>query len=462
MRYRPSLYLRLIAALLGPMLIGMAAAWTIGAGIVTSALEHRQERQLRNAAMVLASGGLPFTPEVLRRLASLQESDFVLLDAAGAVALSTSQQVADAVVGSLRRGAWTATETRRIKTPAQSLAVYQTIDDPLNPRYAALVAVAPLSDATAAATRATWWLGLAMLAAAVALAAVVLALVRNITRPLAQLSALADRIASGEREQHLDLARADEIGALAESLNAMMEKLGSYESRLASNSRMLALGEMSARVAHEIRNPLTGLKLHLQLLSERVAGAEHERVDRLLREVERLELLVASTLLLGAEQPLKPARTGIRALISEVADLMAPSLGHRKVRTEVQCDDDLEADIDRGRVRQALLNLIVNAADAMPQGGTLRIGVESDSANSRLLMAVEDAGPGFDAGVRERVADAPFSTKPFGLGVGLAICRDVARAHGGELLFERSVALGGARLVIALPFTPVMRSCEPT
>ncbi len=94
MRYRPSLYLRLILTLLGPLLIAMAAAWTIGVSIVTNVLEQRLEGQLRNAATVLATWDLPYTPELLRQLASLQESDFVLLDRTGAVAVTTWPRLA--------------------------------------------------------------------------------------------------------------------------------------------------------------------------------------------------------------------------------------------------------------------------------------------------------------------------------------------------------------------------------
>jgi signal transduction histidine kinase len=451
-RYRPSLYLRLILTLLGPLLVAMAAAWAIGVGIVTDALEQRLEGQLRNAASVLASGGLPYTPELLRRLASLQQSDFVLLDPAGNVAVTTSATIGDAIGASLaKRRPWAASETRRLEAPVQSIAVYQPIDASQEPRYSALVAVAPLGDAASAAGRAARWLGLAMLAATAVLGAVLLALVRNITRPLAQLSALADRIAAGEREQRLELPRADEIGALGESLNTMMLRLGSYETRLASRSRMSALGEMSARVAHEIRNPLTGLKLHLQLLAERVDPRESGRIERLLTEVQRLELLVSSALLLGGEQPLDAAPTPVGPLIAEVLDLMGPSLAHRGIRADSRCEDGLQANVDRGRVRQALLNLIVNAADAMPQGGALRIGAEHDAATSRVLVLVEDSGPGVTEDIRARLRESPVSTKPFGLGLGLTVCRDVAAAHGGELRIERSADLGGACFVMALP-----------
>jgi signal transduction histidine kinase len=391
---------------------------------------------------------------VLRRLASVQQSDFVLFDRAGKVVVTTSGKVGDAIAASLaERLPLLATETRRIETPVQSIAVYQPIDASEEPRYSALVAVAPLGDAAAAARSAARWLGLAMLAATAVLGAIVLALVRNITRPLAQLSAFADRIAAGEREHRLELPRADEIGALGESLNTMMLRLGHYESRLASRSRMSALGEMSARLAHEIRNPLTGLKLHLQLLAERVDGRESGRVERLLTEVQRLELLVSSTLMLGGEQPLDLALTRIRPLIAEVLDLMGPSLAHLGIRVDSRCDEGVQARLDRGRVRQALLNLIVNAADAMPQGGALRISAEQDAAASRALIFVEDSGPGVPEDVRARLGDSSVSTKPFGLGLGMTVCREVAAAHGGELRIERSSELGGACFVLAFPLS---------
>lgn len=453
MRYRPSLYFRLVASLLGPLLLAMAAAWAIGVGIVTRALEERVEGQSRNAALVLATWGLPYTPEILQRLAALQQADFVLLDSRGRIVLSTSTEVASALaVATADLGAVPAAPTVvRLSQPVRSLAVYQPIATTHDPRYSALVAVVPLGDAEDAARRAAVWLGLAMLAATAMLCAVLLRLVRNITRPLSRLAAFADRIAAGERARTLELPRSDEIGALAGALNSMMLRLGEYEARLASRSRLSALGEMSARLAHEIRNPLTGLKLHLQLLEERADAREAPRIGQLLAEVQRLELLVSSTLMLGGEQPLDRVPTDLQPLVSEVLDLMGPSLSHRGIRAESRCAPALRAVVDRGRLRQAILNLVVNAADAMPQGGSLLVGAEPDEAVSRLCIFVEDSGPGVSDEVLARLREAPVSTKAFGLGLGLAVCRDVAAAHGGELLIERGAALGGARIVIALP-----------
>ena len=453
-----SLYWRLTLALLGPLLLAMLAAWAIGVGIVTQALEQRVERQSRNAATVLAAWGLPHTPELLRRLALLQQADFVLLDRDGRVALSTSPVVGSALEAFLAGRAGRtdgAGDSFRLADPAPSVAVYQPISASHDPRYSALVAVTSLEDATAAARRAALWLGLAMLTAAALLAALLLSLVRSITRPLSELSALADRIATGERIERVHLPRPDEIGALAEALNSMMARLAEYESRLASRSRLAALGDMSARLAHEIRNPLTGIKLHLQLLAERAGPRDLPRLQQLLGEVQRLELLVSSTLMLGAEQPLALAPVDLADLVADVLDLMQPSLEHRGIAVQRLQGGLPPVPADRARLRQALLNLVVNAADAMPHGGRLRVATENGDASRRALIAVEDSGPGVSDELRARLESDPRSTKPFGLGLGLVVCRDVAAAHGGELRIERSTALGGARFVIALPLQPV-------
>jgi signal transduction histidine kinase len=455
--FRLSLYWRLTLALLGPLLLAMVAAWAIGAGAVTKALEQRVERQSRNAAQVLAAWGLPYTPELLRRLAALQQADFVLLDRGGRVVVSTSDDVGRALEKMLQSPSNTLRTDGamlRLQDPSPSVAVYQQISASHDPRYSALIAVSSLTDATAAARRAALWLGLAMLAAAALLAVLLLALVRNITQPLAQLSTFADRIAAGERRQRLELPRADEIGALTASLNSMMERLAGYEAQLSSRSRLAALGDMSARLAHEIRNPLTGIKLHLQLMAERAGPREVPRLQQLLHEVQRLELLVSSTLMLGAEQPLRPEPMDLAAVAEDVLDLMRPSFEHRGIAVEAHVEQRPALAADLARVRQALLNLLVNAADAMPQGGRLRVSTSVDAGGRCAVLAVEDSGPGVSDEIRARLLESSVSTKPFGLGLGLAVCRDVAAAHGGELRVGRSESLGGALFAIALPLPP--------
>ena len=130
---------------------------------------------------------------------------------------------------------------------------------------------------------------------------------------------------------------------------------------------------------------------------------------------------------------------------------MGPSLAHRGIEVERRCDESLCASVDSARLRQAILNLVTNAADAMPQGGRLLIVAAADVVRSMNTIAVEDSGPGVPEAIRAGLQETPASTKPFGLGLGLAVCRDVAAAHGGELHIERSAELGGARFVVTLP-----------
>ncbi len=174
--------------------------------------------------------------------------------------------------------------------------------------------------------------------------------------------------------------------------------------------------------------------------------------------MQRLELLVSSTLMLGAEQPLVAAPVDLAELVADVLDLMQPSLEHRGIVVERAHGEMPPVPADRARLRQALLNLVVNAADAMPRGGRLRVCTELDAVARRARLAVEDSGPGVSDELRARLQTDSLSTKPFGLGLGLVVCRDVAAAHGGELVIERSAALGGARFVVALP----LQAAAPT
>ena len=170
--------------------------------------------------------------------------------------------------------------------------------------------------------------------------------------------------------------------------------------------------------------------------------------------MQRLELLVSSTLMLGREQTAEREPTRLAGLIREVSDLMGPALAHRGIAVSSRCEESLCGSVDRARLRQAILNLVMNAADAMPQGGRLLIAAAMNDARSIVTIAVEDSGPGVPESIRAGLQDAPASTKPFGLGLGLAVCREVAAAHGGELQIERSAELGGARFIITLPWAP--------
>ena len=440
-------------ASLVPLIVAVAGAWAIATVVFTRTLEARVLEETRHATTVMSSGNLPLSPGLLERLAALENAGLLLLDADGRVALSTYPTLPEPVRAAAATLAARGSRDDALKleldgSPAIAvMAPLTTVD----PRYRALIAIAPLRDAREAARRAGIALALAALVACVTLGIILHASVKAITRPLEQLAAFAAGIAGGRRDLRLSPARRDEIGTLARALDDMADRIGTYESQLASQSRLTALGEMAARIAHEVRNPLTGLKMHLQLMSERLPADEARRVRLLLDEVRRLELIVDSSLTLARPRRASPERTELAPLVEDVVSLMRPALEHRGIELSTRLAALPVLALDRGLCRQAILNLIVNGADALPDGGHILVtGACSDDA-AFVMLGVEDSGPGFDAAAGS-AADGAASGKPFGLGLGLSVCREFAAAQGGVLRTgERSALLGGARCVIELP-----------
>jgi len=186
--------------------------------------------------------------------------------------------------------------------------------------------------------------------------------------------------------------------------------------------------------------------MQLQLLEENVADKDAARVQTLLNEIRRMELIVESALTLAGPLDLHRSSVQPAAIISELAELLKPSLSHRHIELEIvgDCSPDISADPDR--LKQVLLNLINNAADELGDGGIIRISAGTVDDGASLEITVDDSGPGF----RED-ADGHEQRKPFGLGLGLTICREILEQHGGQLLPVARSELGGAQFAIRLP-----------
>jgi len=439
-------------AALTPLAAGIVLAWGLTSFTYTRSVEQRISEQIESTAGLLAQGSVPVTPEVLRRIAALQHADVALLDTTGRLVLSTDDermQEAIGLAGYDSRAANSGTLITTLSGEPVALTV-RSMRAQTDPRYSELLVLASLTEARTAARRAALATGVAALFVGGTLVLILYQLVRGITRPLSQLAQLADELAEGRRDVTLQAESDDELGALASSLKSMARRLDQYEKRLEEQSRLKALGEMSARIAHEVRNPLTGLKMHLELLAERVGENDQAVVQRLLDEARRLELVVDAALSTAAPARPSAEHGAIDTVVDEVSALMRPSLRHKGIELETGTDGEAVVVMDRNRIKQALLNLIVNASDALPEGGRIRILSEVDPAKGVARVAVEDSGPGVDTSVNTETTTGR-SDKPFGLGLGLPLCRQIAAEHGGNLRIERSDDLGGARVVLELP-----------
>lgn len=442
---------RFLAPIVVTVLFAALVSWALGRALYASALERRLTHQLEHAARVLADGRFPFTPELLADVASLLRAEVLLLAPDARVMMSSlapGDQVLEMARGALLAQGGIPAVPLHVSAARPYLLVTVPLHRGGDRRVVALALLSDLSDISEASRRSAGWLTLGALAGILLLVGVAHRIGRGITGPIGEMADMADRIAGGERGLRCAVSRSDELGALAGSLNAMSTRLEAYEQELVERNRLAALGMVTARVAHEIRNPLTAVKLQVELLAEQLDGDSGQVAADLVMEISRLELILSGVLELGRERPLRLERgvVDLGALIGEVARLFAPQLRHRGIRLETRLGPMPAMSLDANRIKQILVNLIVNARDAMTEGGEIRISTSMDPGSA--VLAVEDSGPGWRTAPDDAAAAASGSA--YGLGLGLSLSRELAEAHGGALITDSS-DLGGARVRLVLP-----------
>lgn len=230
-------------------------------------------------------------------------------------------------------------------------------------------------------------------------------------------------------------------------------EIRALEDEMARRDRLATLGNMAAAVAHEIRNPLNAVSMGLQRLRaefQPAPGEEYGRLIGLMRgEVTRLNAIVEEFLALARPVTLTPAPTRIDLLLRELTALLEAQARSAEVRIVVEAPAALPpVPVDPDRLKQALLNLALNALQAMTGGGTLTFAAAH--AGDRLTLTVVDTGAGIPADVRPRLFEPYVTSKPDGLGLGLAIARRIVEAHGGRIDAESEPGRG-SRFRITLP-----------
>ncbi len=222
--------------------------------------------------------------------------------------------------------------------------------------------------------------------------------------------------------------------------------------QMARMDRLASLGRMSAGIAHEVRNPLTGVSLLLDELHDRLLGqeADQQLIRRALGEIERLEALVNEMLHFSSvPEP--------RFRVGQIADVLQNSLfllRKQCQRQQVRLIEEVAADLpeilmDADRIKQVLLNLLNNALEAMPDGGDLTIRAYSDGKNS-LFIEIRDSGIGIAAARLPLVFEPFVTSKGQGTGLGLAICYNIISDHGGDIQIDSEQG-AGTRVLVRLP-----------
>lgn len=233
------------------------------------------------------------------------------------------------------------------------------------------------------------------------------------------------------------------------------------ESSLQRADNLATMGQLTAMLAHEIRNPLGIIKGSAERLRDRYGLADDELYRFIPEEVDRLNLILGNYLQFAREESDAAGTFTPAELLTSVARLLEPELARDGVTLRVILDAAARNPVrgDGARLRQALLNLVLNAAQSMTGGGTIE--VNSRVETGRLRLSVRDAGPGLAPDVLRKLGEPFFTTRERGSGLGLAIVLRIAEAHGGMLLAENPVG-GGARFTLDLPARPAARAPEET
>jgi two-component system, NtrC family, sensor histidine kinase HydH len=247
----------------------------------------------------------------------------------------------------------------------------------------------------------------------------------------------------------LPMIRGD-FGLIAMAINGMADRRVALEEELRRQDRLAALGKVVSGVAHEVRNPLNSMKLTLQLLDRRLKKGmpvAHE-IQESLHEIDRLDMIVGRLLAFGRPTMVNRRAQNLAPLIEQAAKMVQEPARQKGVRIGIEgFADETAADVDGPQIVQVLINLLLNAIDASPAAGSVRVEATTEDACLRILVA--DQGPGIPDEARPHVFDAYFTTKPNGSGLGLAVSREIVANHGGVLEFETGSS--GTNFVLRLP-----------
>lgn len=410
---------------------------------VLAARRSAEERieQLHRVESTLADAGFPFTRSVLRKMRGLSGAEFVALDENGAIVTSTFDQP-------LERAALPA--PLPASGPPKRLEEFDTVAFAGSAYFAAVL---PGKESSGVASllilypqqslrRARWdaaWPPLAVGAATMLLMLAISAwLSRRLSRRIESVRALFGRIADGQFA-HVDAQRPfDEVYDLVLSANRLSDQLTAMRDRIARTERLRLLAQLAGGLAHQLRNAVTGARMAIQLHQRRCRSPrQEESLDVALRQLVLTEEYVQGLLSLGQPESRPPSVSSLSSIVTEIERLVLPSARHGHVGW--MCETmaaGLDCDVDNAEsLRAGLLNVVLNAVEAAGSGGRVRLWV--DRTDTHVCVHVADSGSGPPDSVRATMFEPFVTSKPEGVGLGLALAKAVAAEHGGEVSWSR-------------------------
>lgn len=283
----------------------------------------------------------------------------------------------------------------------------------------------------------------------------------SVVRPLRQIVHCTNKIASGEMqscEQHSETPDLDEIVAVKHAIEVMLKKLEHREKLVIQSEKLAAVGTLVAGVAHELNNPLSNAGTSAQILLEEMRESEDvprrfqlEMLEQITEQTDRARSIVRSLLEFSREKAVNPEQLKISDLLHQTLDLVRGEIPTH-VETRVIVDNDGIFWADKQRLQQALVNLLLNAFQAVGDDAKIVLRGNLNISENKVCLEVEDDGPGIPAEIRKNVFDPFYTTKDVGqgAGLGLAISREIIDKHGGVITVESAEGVG-TKFIIKIP-----------
>jgi signal transduction histidine kinase len=262
-------------------------------------------------------------------------------------------------------------------------------------------------------------------------------------------------LAQRERERSLELQRtAEGLEDSYQKLQAQSERIIAIEEQLRRSEKLSTLGEMAAVLAHEIRNPLGSIRGTAEILRDdyRPGDPKHEFIEIQIKETERLNHVVEDFLRMARQKPVELSDCSIREELETIVTLVAKDAQDRGI--SLRLESNAEPAVIRGdgeKLRQAFLNIVINALQATPAGGSVSILL--NKCKTGFEISFRDSGSGIAADSLQRIFEPFYTTKTDGTGLGLAVTRKIIEGHGGKMDIESEVGQG-TTVSVRLPMPP--------
>ena len=279
---------------------------------------------------------------------------------------------------------------------------------------------------------------------------------KGITNPMERLLDSTRRLKSGDLDHRVEGLK-HEFGELAVSFNEMASSLKDQILKMQRTEQMVVVAQLAAGLAHEIKNPLAGIKVAMHVLSEEASLSEEDRavLGKVIEEITRLDSLMKN--FLNFAKPPKPTLSPLNVnelLHATLAFYTNSDANHPGKSDGIRIEKDFRpvppTMADLMQLQQVFLNIVLNAIDAMPKGGTLTIRTSFSEESSRIRVEIADTGKGIGEVSPEKIFEPFFTTKPKGTGLGLAISKQLVEQNGGSIAAANNPG-GGATFEILLP-----------